>query len=530
MSDSKRVPLAGTEHLALAGVRTVGPTDPDQLIEVSVILKHRQPLPEATEIRQHITHSDFARTYGADPAAVDKIRQFAKENNLQVLERGDEVLRRTVTLAGTAAAMEKAFGVELNEFEHPDGTYRGHTGPLQMPEEYASLVSGVFGLDDRPVARPHFRYHAPNGVFGARASSLSFDPPQVGKLYGFPEGSNPAGQTIGLIELGGGYRPADISKYFKGLGLPAPSMKSISVDHGRNHPSTAQSADGEVMLDIEVAGAVAPGITIAVYFAPNTSQGFQDALSTAIHDQLRKPCAVSISWGGPENGWTAQSMQNFDQVAQEAALLGITITVASGDSGSGDGVTDGQNHVDFPASSPHVLGTGGTRLTAAGGTIAAEVVWNDGAQGGAGGGGFSTVFARPTWQTGAVAQTMRGVPDVAGDADPETGYNVLVDGQSFVVGGTSAVAPLWAGLVVLMIQKLGRRLGFVNPALYAITPPNGLRDITQGNNGAFSAGPGWDACTGKGTPIGAKLLAALGTGAATATGSINSQPVPAVAD
>ncbi|HEY1896575.1 MAG TPA: S53 family peptidase, partial [Terracidiphilus sp.] len=436
MSDSKRVPLAGTEHLALAGVRTVGPTDPNQLIEVSVVLKHRRPLPAAAESGQQITHSDFAQTYGADPAAVDKIRQFAKENNLQVLERGDEVLRRTVTLAGTAAAMEKAFGVELNEFEHPDGTYRGHTGPLQMPEEYAPLVSGVFGLDDRPVARPHFRYHVPNGVFGARASSLSFDPPQVGKLYGFPQGVDLAGQTIGLIELGGGYRPADITKYFKGLGLPAPTMNSISVDHGRNHPSTAQSADGEVMLDIEVAGAVAPGITIAVYFAPNTSQGFQDALSTAIHDQIRKPSAISISWGGPENGWTQQSMQNFDQVAQEAALLGITITVASGDSGSSDGATDGKNHVDFPASSPHVLGTGGTRLTAAGSAISAEVVWNDGAQGGAGGGGYSTVFARPTWQAGAVTQTMRGVPDVAGDADPETGYNILVDGKSFVVGGT----------------------------------------------------------------------------------------------
>jgi kumamolisin len=307
-------------------------------------------------------------------------------------------------------------------------------------------------------------------------------------------------------------------------------MKSISVDHGRNHPSTAQSADGEVMLDIEVAGAVAPGITIAVYFAPNTSQGFQDALSTAIHDQLNKPCAVSISWGGPENGWTPQSMQNFDQVAQEAALLGITITVASGDSGSSDGATDGQNHADFPASSPHVLATGGTRLTAAGGAISAEVVWNDGAQGGAGGGGYSTVFARPTWQTGAVSQTMRGVPDVAGDADPETGYNVLVDGKSFVVGGTSAVAPLWAGLVVLLNQKLGRRLGFVNPALYAIKPPDGLRDITQGNNGAFSAGPGWDACTGKGTPVAGHLLQALGSSGFLAASSVDPRPAPAVAD
>jgi kumamolisin len=243
-----------------------------------------------------------------------------------------------VTLAGTAAAMEKAFGVELNEFEHPEGTYRGHTGPLQMPEEYASLVSGVFGLDDRPVARPHFRYYEPNSVFGARASSLSFDPPQVGKLYGFPEGVDVSGQTIGLIELGGGYRPADITKYFKGLGRPAPSMKSISVDHGRNHPSTAQRADGEVMLDIEVAGAVAPGITIAVYFAPNTSQGFQDALSTAIHDQLNKPCTVSISWGGPENGWTQQSMQNLTRWPRRRRFSALRLRLPRATAGQAMGV------------------------------------------------------------------------------------------------------------------------------------------------------------------------------------------------
>jgi len=263
------------------------------------------------------------------------------------------------------------------------------------------------------------------------------------------------------------------------------------------------------MLDIEVAGAVAPGVGIAVYFAPNTDQGFQDALSTAIHDQLNKPAVVSISWGGPESTWTPQSMQNFDQVAQEASLLGITITVAAGDNGSSDGVNDGQNHVDFPASSPNVLACGGTRITAANGAITQEVVWNDGAQGGATGGGFSVVFSKPSYQTAAFAGTFRGVPDVAGDADPETGYNILVDGQNMVVGGTSAVAPLWAGLVVLMNQKLGRRLGFLNPLLYPINPPNGLRDITQGTNGAFSAGPGWDATTGKGTPMAAQLITAL---------------------
>jgi kumamolisin len=508
MANSKKIPLQGTEHTVLPGARAIGPTDPHQLIEISLVLKHRQALPKPENEGKLINHTDFAGTYGADPAQVDKIRQFARECNLQVLERGDEVRRRTVTLAGTASAMEKAFSVDLNEYEHDEGSYRGHTGPIQMPEEYASFVSGVFGLDNRPVANPQFRYRSASRAFGTRASSISYTPAQVAKLYAFPADANGAGQTIGLIELGGGYRPADIAQYFQTLGLPAPAVKTISVDHGNNRPTTAQSADGEVMLDIEVAGAVAPGVNIAVYFAPNTARGFQDALSTAIHDQLNKPCAVSISWGGPESTWTTQSMDNFNQVAQEAGLLGITVTVAAGDNGSSDGVNDGKNHVDFPASCPYVLACGGTRVVSAKGVITSETVWNDGAQGGATGGGYSTVFARPAWQASDVTQAKRGVPDVAGDADPETGYNILVDGQQMVVGGTSAVAPLWAALALLLSQKLNRRLGFISQSLYT-QDASDFRDITVGNNGAYSAAAGWDPCTGLGSPLGAQLLQAL---------------------
>ena len=158
MSNAKKISLKGTEHILLPGARAVRPSDPHQLIEISVILKHRRPLPKIDEETRTMSHTDFANTYGADPAQVDKIRQFAHDNKLQVLERGDEVMRRTVTLAGTAANMEKAFGVELNEYEHPNGSYRGHSGPIQMPEDCAAFVTGVLGLDDRPVAHPHFRY------------------------------------------------------------------------------------------------------------------------------------------------------------------------------------------------------------------------------------------------------------------------------------------------------------------------------------------------------------------------------------
>jgi kumamolisin len=522
MSNSNRVSLKGSERHALAGAHATGATDPHQIIEVSVILKHRRPLPLKEQLTGILSHAEFNAQYGADPAHVDRIRQFASENNLQMLQRGDEIERRTVTLAGTAAAMEKAFSVHLHDYEHPEGSYRGRTGFIQVPENIADCIQGVFGLDDRAIAKPHYRYHTARGAFGARAASTSYNPNQVAEAYDFPTG-NAAGQTIGIIELGGGYRPADLKTYFQSLGLKAPAIKTVSVDHGKNRPTTAQSADGEVMLDIEVAGAVAQGANIVVYFTPNTDQGFQDAISTAIHDQLNRPSVISISWGGPESSWTQAAMESMDQIAAEAAALGVTITVAAGDNGSSDGVSDGQNHVDFPASSPNVLACGGTNLVASGTTIQSETVWNDGAQGGATGGGYSTVFPRPTYQSAVVTQNFRGVPDVAGDADPESGYNVRVDGHNMVVGGTSAVAPLWAGLIAVLNAQMNTRLGFVNPQLYAMNQSAGFHDITQGNNGTYSARPGWDPCTGLGSPDGLGLLHALqGTAAQT-----QSQPADA---
>jgi kumamolisin len=509
MSNSKKIPLQGTEHISPPGVRAIGPSDPHQTIEISVVLKNRKSLPSAGEEKQTLNHNDFARTYGADPAQVDKIRQFARENNLQMLERGDEVLRRTITLAGPAAAMEKAFSVELTEFEYEDGSYRGFNGPVHMPEDCASFVSGVFGLDDRPVAQPRLRFRNHNRGFGARGSGFGYTPTQLTKLYDFPHDASGSGQTIGLIELGGGYRTSDIRDYFQMLGLKPPEVKSISVNHANNRPSTPHSADSQVMLDIEMAAAAAPGCCIAVYFAPNTARGFQDAVSTAIHDQLHKPSVLSIGWGCSESTWTAQSMENFDLVAQEAAQLGITITVAAGDNSYDSAITDGRRHVDFPASCPHVLACGGTQLISASGAVKNEAAWNGGPQSGITGGGYSSVFARPAWQSGIARESGRGVPDVAANADPETGCTILVDGQYEVVGGTSTAAPLWAGLVVLLNQKLNRRLGFVNPALYSIDRSRAFRDITVGSNGAYSSTYGWDPVTGLGTPMGAQLAQAL---------------------
>jgi kumamolisin len=341
---------------------------------------------------------------------------------------------------------------------------------------------------------------------------------QVAQLYQFPTGATGAGQTIALIELGGGYQQSDLTTFFSNLGITPPQVTAISVDSATNQPTgDPNSSDAEVLLDIEVSGAVAPGAAIAVYFAPNTSQGFLDAITTAVHDQTTNPNVISISWGGAESTWTSQAMQSYDQAFQDAVALGVMVCTASGDDGSDDDQTDGQAHVDFPSSSPNVLSCGGTTLESSNGNIQSEVVWNDGSGNGASGGGVSEIFPLPTYQQSANVPVSvntgfvgRGVPDVAGDADPNTGYNVEVDGQAIVVGGTSAVAPLWSALIALLNQQLGKSVGFLNNSIYGALSTTGFNDIVSGNNGAYSAGPGWDACTGWGSPIGTALLSGLG--------------------
>ncbi len=518
-----RVVLPGSEKAAAPTAGQVKATPAKSMMTVSVIVKRKEPL----QINRRggrasgparVSRAEFKKHHAADPDAMSLVRAFAKEFNLKVERDPTAVARRTMQLTGTAADMQKAFGVTLEQKLIEGQEYRVREGGIQLPASLTGAVEAVLGLDNRPQAQPHFRVRTANTT--ASAVPSSYTPVQVAQAYQFPAKASGAGQTIGIIELGGGYRQADLAAYFKTLGLTSPGITAVPVDGGKNAPSTASSADGEVMLDIEVAGSVAAGAKIAVYFTPNTDQGFIDAITTAVHDTTNKPSVISISWGGPESSWTAQAMTALDAACQSAAALGVTITVAAGDNGSTDGGTG--NNVDFPGSSPHVLCCGGTKLDANGSTIVSEVVWNELTnQEGATGGGVSTVFAMPTWQANAKVPAPsgsaggRGVPDVAGDADPATGYTIRVDGQTSVIGGTSAVAPLWAGLVAVANQQLGTQVGFIQPALYAAKAATAFNDITQGNNGAFSAGPGWDACTGLGSPIAGKLIPLLAPAAAT---------------
>lgn len=522
-----RYPLEGSERHLPPGVRVLGAADPRERLEVSLILRatDRHSLTERTarltagERLEPLSREQFARLHGASEPDVQAVREFARSQSLTVVQ--ESAARRTVVLAGTVLQMNAAFGVQLLCCEHASGTYRGRQGPVQLPGRLRDIVVAVLGLDNRPQARPHFRLKTGRGKRKSRAANPpadSFTPLQLASLYDFPAADG-QGQCIALVELGGGYRPQDLQAYFAGLGVPAPKVIPVSVDHAANQPTGDPGGpDGEVVLDIEVSGSIVPGAEIAVYFAPNTDAGFLDAVTTAAHDTVNKPSVISISWGAAESDWTAQTMKAMDEAFQAAIAMGITVCVAAGDNGSSDGVGDGANHVDFPASSPHALACGGTSLKATTAAICSEVVWNDGTpSSGATGGGVSVFFPVPPWQAGLdatdakggrVQLTNRGVPDVAADADPNTGYRVLVDGVSAVYGGTSAVAPLWAGLIARINVLTARGAGYVQPLLYP--QENACRDITKGNNGGYRAAAGWDACTGLGSPDGRKVAAIHG--------------------
>jgi len=534
------VPLAGSERSELPGATPAAPLDQNQVITVTVLLRRMAEVPaDLITGRSTVTTEQFGERYGADQADASLVADVLGRYGLTVTEY--HLPSRRLKVSGTLADLSRAFGTTLTSVTspHPDGSgevrHRYRSGGLSVPSELSGIITAVLGLDNRPQASAHFRRltAAPEGVATSRAggpggSAEPLTALQVASFYQFPAGTDGTGQSIAIIELGGGYEAADLTTYFGGLGLSVPSVTAVPVDGGANSPG--QSADAEVDLDIQVAGAVAPGATQLVYFAPNTDQGFIDAISDAIH-ATPAPVVVSISWGGPESSWATQSVTGMNEAISDAAALGTTVTVAAGDNGSSDDASSTSGvAVDFPASSPYALACGGTELigNVTTSAISSEVVWNETASNeGAGGGGVSVLFTLPSWQQDAGVPTSaaggtgigsatnpgRGVPDVAGNADPVTGYRVVVDGQQEPIGGTSAVAPLWAGLIARLAQATGTRFGLLQPLIYANvtpgTPATGFNDIVEGNNGAYKAGPGWDACTGLGSPNGTALASLL---------------------
>ena len=515
MATNHVVTLDGS-HLSLpAGARPGGLVPGDQRLEVSVYLKPRDETAPAgaTHAERHAALAASRAKLHADD--IKAVEAFARAHGLEVVQTVP--VRRYVRLAGTAKDLTAAFHTQLHDVEHDGGHYRMRQGGLSIPADLAPCIQSVMGLDNRPVANPRFVV-APKAA-GTASAHL---PNEFATLYNFPTGVDGTGHNIAIIELGGGYNDTDTTQAFQAMGLTPPTVTAVSVDGGTNSPGT--DADGEVALDIQVAGGLAPGAKLIVYFTPNTDQGFTDAISQAAHDTTNTPSVISISWGGPESGYSTQTVTTMNTVMQDAGTMGISVFVASGDSLATDGVTDGAAHVDYPASSPYAIGCGGTNIDTSGSTITAETVWNDGDSGT--GGGISDLFDVPAFQQNVTlppsvnaGRKGRGVPDVAGDAAPATGYTIVIDGQAQPVGGTSAVAPLWSGLTARINQSLGRNVGFFLPQLYA--DPSGMREITSGNNKpegsqiGYTAGPNWNACTGLGRPDGQGVLATLGKPAAT---------------
>jgi len=547
----------------VSGARRVADIAPDEAIHLSIIVRRKPGGLDNALRAATAAHTEpmserrrrLAAEAGADQADLDRVTQYVTGAGMNV--QSADAATRTIQVTATAAQASAAFGVSLGRYQTDGFSYRGREGTVHLPADLVDVVEAVLGLDNRPQARTHLRRGQPisdrelpgpatgavsllPAITASEAAAPSPRPSpqpmwtkQVASLYDFPSDLDGSGQTIAIIELGGGFRPEELATYFQRAAVPAPVVESVAVGGGTNNPGVDENADGEVMLDIEVSGTVAHGAKIAVYFGTASDRGFHDVLSAAVHDTERSPSVISISWGGPEDAWTAQSHRAFDDLLIDAASLGITVLAAAGDHGAGDGVTQGNGRafVDYPASSEYMIGCGGTTLFNDNGQPG-EVVWNDG-DGWATGGGISDVYKVPRWQdvtlpanVNGTGQPGRGVPDVAGNADNASGYIVLFDGHWEPVGGTSAVAPLYAGLVALINQALGQPVQALPQKLYGMSAAEKasvFRDITAGDNSVpkskfgpavngYKATEGWDACTGLGSINGSALVQVLRSG------------------
>jgi kumamolisin len=529
--------LEGSERRPGPRAKHVGPARDRDAVEVTIIVRRRPdgpPVPDHSFYRDtppsrrpRMSPDEFAARFGADTGDIAKITDFAKRHGLKVGEM--HAGRRSIALAGTVAQMNAAFGVSLQLYEDDAParrgakpgreTYRGRDGFIHVPEELAGIIVGVFGLDNRRISKR-------NAADPPNTNPISLA--QVTSLYQFP-GNLAAGQTIAIFSEGG-YLPADIAANFP---VNPPVVTDVAVDAGNGG-----FADPETTQDIVIAASAAPGATIAVYFTVYTQKGWVDLINRVVHPSPGDPvCSVLSSSFYVSNGddtntlltegvsvsWLTAASQAFE----DAAIQGVTMCIASGDTGTDSKVGDGKAHVQYPASDPWVLAVGGTTIGNIVGSTFDEFVWNDtffGGIPGATGGGVSDLFPRPYYQVDAGVpgslndgHSGRAVPDVAANASPNSGYPIIVGGAPFVGNGTSASAPLWAGLIATLNAALDQSVGFVNPVLYAIGS-SGFRDIVgvpgaadNGLNGVpgYPARVGWDACTGWGSPRGVALLKGL---------------------
>lgn len=508
MSDAL-IDLPNSAGPVLPGAARIADVDPNEPIEISLHLKD----PEVGETAP-TTRSDLASARRrSSREAISQIAAYAAAYGLALTAVEPAKLR--VKLAGPAHRHEAAFRIRLGHFSHARSSFRGYWGPLYIPSGLLGLLEAILGHETVPAGRSH---RQPVTDIGAAKPRLATE---IAALYGFPQQSA-AGQTVAILEFGGGFLGSDMSAACRAMSVPVPEIVPLSVDGAQQDFAGGAGASGEVALDMQVVAGVAPGVRLAVYFAPNAARSFVDATLDALHDQQNAPSVISISWGGPEEGWSQAGMQAMNRALADAARLGVSVFVSSGDLLAPDGVNDGRAHVNFPASSPFAIGCGGTLLDTANNAISSETVWNAGRSGT--GGGVSRVWPLPVYQANAdvpvnidSGQAGRGVPDIAADADPQSGFWVFLNGNPSPVGGTSAVAPLWAGFTAMVnaarAEKQKRPVGFLNPLLYG--NPTLLRPITSGSNKpagtdiGYDATSGYSAATGLGTFKNPGLFTAL---------------------
>jgi kumamolisin len=446
-------------------------------------------------------------------------------------------------VSGTAAAMEKIFAPDLGIYlSREQGEFRGREGSLKVPAELKGIILGVHGFDQRRVARRRSGHGLSRGLSLTALAPMT--PTALESYYDFPDGDG-TGQKIAVAEFGGGYFEQDLGAFCAKYGLPKAKVQAVSVNAPaytlaqiQKLPAQQQQdeldASGEVNMDIQIVAALCPAADIAVYFATFDQKGWVDLLDEVVQ---AKPIVLSVSWGAPEDStdWSSTARNAINKRLNMCATLGITVCVSSGDDGSGDELTDGKAHVDFPSSSPFVLGVGGTMLTGGPPNEKEQVWWQSpgrrtgNGHSGAGGGGVSTVFARPSWQNVQIKSVNKNsidgrvVPDVAALAGPPL-YDLIFLGKDAPNGGTSASAPLWAAMLARINAQLppAKQQRFLTPLLYQqgaggkTVGQLGTRDITVGQNAShpqpgvgYSAMLGYDAVTGWGVPVGKNLLAAL---------------------
>jgi len=563
--NDQNVPISGQNVPLLKYASYVGTASSQQQLDLSIGLKLRnqQELdtllnniynPKSSLYHHFLTPQQFAAEFAPSADQQQQVIAYLRGRGIAVSHVASNGL--FLDAQASVATVQSAFGVKINNYKIGPRQFYANANAPSVPSQLSSLILSIGGMDNSVKLRPLSAHATTKNVNKHATRALKplagYGPTDIVGAYD----ANPlhqasmqgSGQTVAVFELDG-FQQSDITTYAKNNNLGTPNVTTQLVDGA----TTAAGAGAiEVELDIEVVDAMAPQAAQVVYIGPNTTQGVNDTYNKIVTDN--KTQVMTTSWGECETQSGNSELQALDNIFKQGSVQGMTMFAAAGDSGAYD-CNDTNLAVDSPASDPYITGVGGTNLQASNGTYASESVWSDptdtqrSPEGSGGGGGISSLFKQPTWQTGPGVSNQysngdREVPDVSADADPQTGYNIYCTVTaagcpttgSVVVGGTSAAAPLWAGSMALIneyLQKQGKdRAGFASPLLYSLTSAKQqyapFHDVTSGTNLYYPATAGYDEASGLGSPDIYNIARDLAGGSAvTPTPTPGSTPTPA---